>query len=125
MKSNNEKVKEFMEICGQDLPSTPQFPSDDVIELRLKLIVEELNEVGKALDAKDIKNVAQELSDLLYVVYGTGLAFGIDLDACLNEVHESNMTKPDPEKGIIRRDDGKILKGINYRKPDMGKVLGL
>lgn len=121
--TNFERVKQFMETFGQEVKSSPEFPDQKTQELRVELIKEELRELQEAIDAKDIVEVADALTDILYVVYGAGAAFGIDLDACFEEVHESNMSKLMPDGTVKRREDGKVMKGPNYFSPDLKKVL--
>ena len=125
MTTNFDKVKEFMEVFGQEVFTKPKFPDEETMELRYELINEELHEFGDAMfDAKgSIVDVADALSDLLYVVYGAGHAFGIDLDKCFEEVHNSNMSKLDENGKPIYREDGKILKGSNFREPDLKGVM--
>jgi predicted HAD superfamily Cof-like phosphohydrolase len=117
--TNFMKVKEFMDTFGQEVKSNPEFAGDDVAGLRHELIREELEELLEAIDQQDMVEIADALTDLLYVVYGAGHSFGIDLDACFDHVHDSNMSKLDAEGNPIYRDDGKILKGPNYWEPDM------
>ena len=124
-KTNFERVKQFMETFGQEVKSSPEFPDQRTQELRVELIKEELRELQEAIDAKDIVEVADALTDILYVVYGAGAAFGIDLDACFEEVHESNMSKLMPDGTVKYREDGKIMKGPNYFTPDLKKVLDI
>lgn len=121
--TNFEKVKEFMEKFGQEVRSSPELPDDDVLELRYQLIKEELSELDTAMWQNDLIEVADALTDLLYVVYGAGLAFGIDLDKCFEEVHDSNMSKLGADGKPIYREDGKILKGPNFREPDLKRVI--
>jgi predicted HAD superfamily Cof-like phosphohydrolase len=123
--SNFDRVVDFMKTFGQEVKSSPEFPSKDVQNLRVELIAEELEELTEAIVARDIVEVADALTDLLYVIYGAGAAFGIDLDACFQEVHASNMSKLMPDATILRREDGKILKGPNYFVPDLKKVLDI
>jgi predicted HAD superfamily Cof-like phosphohydrolase len=115
------KVAEFMNAFGQDVETEPQWTS--VSELRYELIREELAELREGLDKRDIVEVADALTDLLYVVYGAGHSFGINLDKCFKEVHNSNMSKLDEDGKPIYREDGKVLKSKNYRPPDLRKVL--
>jgi len=123
--SNFDRVVEFMKTFGQEVKTSPEFPSEDITGLRRDLIIEELTELQEAVDAKDIVEVADALTDLLYVIYGAGAAFGIDLDACFQEVHASNMSKLMPDGTVLRREDGKILKSPNYFVPDLKKVLDI
>ena len=123
--SNFDRVVTFMETFGQEVKSSPEFPSEEITDLRLNLIDEEYIELQQAVNAHDIVEVADALTDLLYVIYGTGAAFGIDLDACFQEVHASNMSKLLSDGSVLRREDGKILKGPNYFVPDLKKVLDI
>lgn len=123
--TNFDRVKQFMDTFGQEVKSSPEFPDQKTQELRVELIREELTELQEAIDANDIVEVADALTDLLYVVYGAGLAFGIDLDACFEEVHDSNMSKLMPDGTVKRREDGKVLKGPNFFQPDLKKVLDI
>lgn len=121
--TNFEKVKLFMQTFGQDVKFRPEFPDLDTQALRYDLIKEELDELYEAMAKKDIVEVADALSDLLYVVYGAGHAFGIDLDACFEEVQQSNMSKLGEDGNPIYREDGKVLKGPNFFEPNLKKVL--
>lgn len=123
MKTNFEKVEEFHRTYGQEVLVTPQFPDKKIQELRAFLIAEELEELVDAINKKDIVEVADALTDLLYVVYGAGHAFGIDLDETFAEVHRSNMSKLGEDGKPIRREDGKVLKGPNYTPPDLKSIL--
>ena len=114
-----------MKTFGQEVKSSPEFATEDILQLRGELIVEELTELRDAVDANDIVAVADALTDLLYVIYGAGAALGIDLDACFKEVHSSNMSKLMPDGTVLRREDGKVLKGPNYFVPDLKKVLDI
>ena len=116
--SNFDKVGQFMSIFGQKVLTTPQLPGTDLAVLRLDLIEEEVEELGDGIDRDNMLEIADALTDILYVVYGAGHAFGIDLDACFNEVHRSNMTKLHKGKPIYR-EDGKILKGEGYEEPNL------
>jgi predicted HAD superfamily Cof-like phosphohydrolase len=119
---NFEKVREFMETFGQEVLIIPQLPDKKVRELRKYLIAEELDELAVAIEDEDLTEIADALTDLLYVVYGAGHAFGIDLNKCFDEVHRSNMSKLEDGK-VILRDDGKVLKGKDYFGPNLDKVL--
>ena len=119
--SNFEKVAEFMNAFGQAVETSPGWTS--VSELRYDLIDEELKELRQALDERNLVEVADALTDLLYVVYGAGHSFGIPLDKCFEEVHNSNMSKLGADGKPIYREDGKVLKGPNYWKPDLKKVI--
>jgi len=121
--TNFEMVKEFMRTFGQEVKETPEFPDQPTIDLRRKLIDEEVLELKEGILLRDIENVAKELTDILVIVYGAGADFGIDLDACFKEVHASNMSKLGKDGKPIYREDGKVLKGPNYVQADMKKVL--
>ena len=121
--SNFESVKKFMETFGQEIKEKASFPNDKITSLRYDLIKEELNEFKEAMDKKDIKEVADALTDILYVTYGAGHAFGIDLDKCFEEVQNSNMSKLGKDGKPIYNENGKVMKGPNYFKPNLGKYL--
>lgn len=121
--SNFDKVGTFMKTFGQDVKTKPEFPDVDTVALRYDLIKEELQELFEAMGEKDIVEVADALTDILYVTYGAGHAFGIDLDACFDEVQRSNMSKLGEDGKPIYREDGKILKGPNYSEPDLTKFV--
>ena len=121
--TNFQKVKYFMETFGQEVKSSPSFSSSKINELRYNLIKEELDEFKKALDNNDLLEVADALTDILYVTYGAGHAFGIDLDACFQEVQNSNMSKLGKNGKPIFNDQGKVMKGPNYFKPDLSKYI--
>ncbi len=123
--SNFEKVKKFMQKFGQDVKTKPSFPNDKIINLRYNLIKEELSELDTAIKERDILEIADALTDILYVTYGAGHAFGIDLDKCFNEVQSSNMSKLDENGNAIYHTSGKVKKGPNYFKPNLKKILGL
>ena len=118
-----ESVKKFMKTFGQEVKEKAEFPTDKITSLRYDLIREELEELKEAMDNKDIKEVADALTDILYVTYGAGHAFGINLDKCFNEVQNSNMSKLDNNGKPIYNDDGKVMKGPNYFKPDLSKFV--
>ena len=120
MVSNFERVREFMTTFGQEVKTSPEFPSEDIQKLRDELIHEEFNEF---LAADNLVDVADALTDLLVVIYGAGHAYGIDLDECFKEVHRSNMSKLGEDGKPIYREDGKVLKGPNYSKPNLEAVL--
>lgn len=120
-----EMVREFHEAFGVPIRDTPGFPEPLVAELRESLIAEEYRELRDAADARDLEEVADALADLTYVIYGTALAYGIDLDAVLAEVHRSNMSKLGADGKPIYRDDGKVLKGPGFFRPDIAAVLGV
>ena len=119
--TNFQKVKNFMETFGQEVKSKPSLSSDKINMLRYNLIKEELDEFKQALDNNDLLEVADALTDILYVTYGAGHAFGIDLDACFVEVQNSNMSKLGLDGKPIFNDQGKVMKGPNYFKPDLSK----
>ena len=121
--TNFQKVKTFMQTFGQEVKSKPSFSSDKINELRYNLIREELDELKQAINNKDILEVADALTDILYVTYGAGHAFGIDLDKCFDEVQNSNMSKLDENGRPIYNDSGKVMKGPNYFKPDLSKFI--
>ena len=121
--SNFEKVKKFMETFGQEVKNSPSFPKDNVIKLRYALIEEELSELKLAIETKNIIEVADALTDILYVTYGAGHSFGIDLDKCFQEVQNSNMSKLDENGKPIYNDSGKVMKSKNYFKPDLSKFV--
>ena len=121
--TNFENVKKFMQIFGQEVRSKASFPSDKIINLRLDLIREELLELEEAIEKKDIKEVADALTDILYVTYGAGHAFGINLDKCFEEVQNSNMSKLGSDGKPIYNEKGKVMKGPDYFKPDLSKFL--
>ena len=121
--SNFNKVKTFMETFGQEVKNKPSFSSEKINDLRYELIREELDEFKEALKNKDILEVADALTDILYVTYGAGHAFGIDLDKCFEEVQKSNMSKLDKNNKPIYNESGKVLKGPNYFKPDLTKFV--
>jgi len=121
--TNFELVEDFMLAFGQRVATTPQLVDRAVAELRVSLIEEELDELREAVADNDLVGIADALTDILYVTYGAGLAYGIDLDECFLEVHESNMSKLGEDGKPIYREDGKVLKGPNYFEPDLGAVL--
>ena len=121
--TNFLKVKKFMETFGQEVKSSPSFSSEKINKLRYNLIKEELDEFKQALDNDDLLEVADALTDILYVTYGAGHAFGIDLDACFQEVQNSNMSKLGENGKPIFNDQGKVMKGPNYFKPDLSKYI--
>lgn len=123
--TNFELVGDFMEAMDQEVLIYPVFPEEHIQKLRLDLIEEELDELHLGVDNIDIIEVADALTDLLYVVYGAGHAFGIDLDECFQEVHESNMSKLGEEGRAIKREDGKVLKPDTYFPPDLKSVLSV
>ena len=123
--SNFFKVKEFMQKFKQEVKSKPSFPDDNIIKLRINLIKEELLELEEALNEKNIEETADALTDILYVTYGAGHAFGIDLDKCFDEVQKSNMSKLDKFGNPIYDNQGKVMKGPLYFKPNFKKILNI
>ena len=123
--SNFFKVKKFMQKFKQEVKSKPSFPDENIIKLRINLIKEELLELEEALNEKNIEDTADALTDILYVTYGAGHAFGIDLDKCFDEVQKSNMSKLDKFGNPIYNDQGKVMKGPLYFKPNFKKILNI
>ena len=121
--TNFEKVGKFMKTFGQDVKTSSGLSSEKINLLRIKLIEEELSELKKAMNEKNLIEVADALTDILYVTYGAGHAFGINLDNCFNEVQNSNMSKLGPDGKPIYNDAGKVMKGPNYYKPDLSKFI--
>ena len=121
--TNFQKVKIFMETFGQEVKSQPSFSSEKINNLRYNLIKEELDELKKAMDNKDLLEVADALTDILYVTYGAGIAFGINLDKCFDQVQKSNMSKLGKDGKPIYNQAGKVMKGPNYFKPDLSKFV--
>ncbi len=121
--SNFSKVGVFMKTFGQDVKNKPSFSTDKINKLRIDLIKEELDELIGAMKNKDLLEVADALTDILYVTYGAGHAFGIDLDKCFDEVQNSNMSKLDENGKPIYNDSGKVMKGPNYFKPNLSKIV--
>ena len=121
--TNFDKVGTFMKTFGQEVKSKPSFSTDKINKLRLDLIKEELAELTEAMNNKDLLEVADALTDILYVTYGAGHAFGIDLDKCFDEVQNSNMSKLDENGKPIYNEAGKVMKGPNYFKPDLSKFV--
>ena len=121
--SNFSKVGIFMKTFGQEVKDKPSFSSDKINKLRIDLIKEELEELTGAMKNKDLLEVADALTDILYVTYGAGHAFGINLDDCFEEVQNSNMSKLDAAGEPIYNDVGKVMKGPNYFKPDLSKFI--
>ena len=117
--SNFEDVKTFMKTFGQMVRTKPQFPDEKTMHLRFDLIREELNELEQAMKSKDLKEVADALTDILYVTYGAGYAYGIDLDKCFEEVQRANMSKLGEDGKPIYNDRGKVMKGPNYLAPNL------
>ena len=121
--TNFNKVGTFMKTFGQEVKTNPSFSTDKINKLRIDLIREELNELSEAMKNKDLLEVADALTDILYVTYGAGHAFGINLDKCFEEVQNSNMSKLDENGKPIYNESGKVMKGPNYFKPDLSKFL--
>ena len=121
--SNFNKVGTFMKTFGQEVKTKPSFSTDKINKLRIDLIKEEIEELIVAMNNKDLLEVADALTDILYVTYGAGHAFGIDLDKCFEEVQNSNMSKLDENGNPIYNDSGKVMKGPNYFKPDLSKFV--
>ena len=121
--TNFEKVKIFMETFGQEVKKNSSLSTEKINDLRISLINEEFEELKKAIKDKDIKEVADALTDILYVTYGAGHAFGIDLDKCFEEVQNSNMSKLGENGKPIYNESGKVMKGPNYFKPDLSKYV--
>ena len=121
--SNFSKVGIFMKVFGQEVKDKPAFSTDKINKLRIDLIKEELDELIEAMKNNDLLEVADALTDILYVTYGAGHAFGIDLDKCFEEVQNSNMSKLDENGKPIYNDSGKVMKGPNYFKPDLSKFV--
>ena len=121
--SNFSKVGIFMKTFGQEVKENPSFSTDKINKLRIDLIKEELEELTEAMKNKDLLEVADALTDILYVTYGAGHAFGINLDKCFEEVQNSNMSKLDENQKPIYNDAGKVMKGPNYFKPDLTKFV--
>tara|TARA_B100000941_G_scaffold281427_1_gene248847 strand:+ start:494 stop:865 length:372 start_codon:yes stop_codon:yes gene_type:complete len=121
--SNFESVKKFMLTFGQEVKEKAEFPNEKITSLRYELIKEELQEFKEAIEKQDIKEVADALTDILYVTYGAGHAFGIDLDKCFQEVQNSNMSKLDINGKPIYNEKGKVMKGPNYFKPNLQKFV--
>ena len=121
--TNANKVKQFMEAFGQEVKDKPEWPDEDTVNLRVDLIEEEYDELKQAVYSHDgtMTDVADALSDILYVVYGMAHSFGIDIDECFREVHVSNMSKLDENGKPIYREDGKVIKGPNYKPPNLGQ----
>ena len=121
--TNANKLKLFMESFGQEVKTKPEFPSDDILKLRTDLIDEEVKELWDACDARDLVEIADALTDILYVTYGMAHALGIPIDECFAEVQASNMSKLGEDGKPIYREDGKVMKGPSYFKPDLKNVL--
>ena len=117
--SNFKDVKTFMETFGQMVKTKPQFPDEKTMQLRYELIKEELKELEQAMKTKNLKEVADALTDILYVTYGAGFAYGINLDKCFKEVQRANMSKLGKDGKPIFNEKGKVMKGPNYREPNL------
>ena len=121
--TNFENVRKFMKTFGQEIKEKASFPNDKITSLRYDLIKEELDELKEAIDNRDLKEVADALTDILYVTYGAGHAFGINLDKCFEEVQNSNMSKLGSDGKPIYNENGKVMKGPNYFKPNLTKFV--
>lgn len=121
--SNFNDVKNFMKTYGQEIKDKSEFPNEKIVKLRVDLIQEELDELREAIKQNDIIEVADALTDILYVTYGAGHSFGIDLDKCFSEVQRSNMSKLDNKGKPIFNENGKVMKGPNYFQPNLKKYL--
>ena len=121
--SNFNKVKSFMNTYGQEVKETATFPENKIVQLRINLIEEELNELKEAVKNNDIVEVADALTDILYVTYGAGHSFGVDLDKCFDEVQRSNMSKLGVDGKPIYNESGKVMKGPDYFAPDLKKII--
>ena len=121
--SNFESVRKFMETFGQEIKEKAEFPNNKITNLRYDLIKEELNELKVAIENRDIKEVADALTDILYVTYGAGHAFGINLDKCFEEVQSSNISKLGKDGKPIYNEKGKVMKGPNYFEPNLSKFV--
>ena len=117
--SNFENVKKFMKTFGQRVINKPKFPDEKTMQLRFDLIKEELNELEQAMKTKNLKEIADALTDILYVTYGAGYAYGINLDKCFQEVQRANMSKLGKDGKPIYNDKGKVMKGPNYSEPNL------
>ena len=123
--SNFIKVKTFMNTYGQDVKEKAEFPENKIVQLRIDLIEEELNELKEAIKNNDIVEVADALTDILYVTYGAGHSFGVNLDECFDEVQRSNMSKLGEDGKPIYNENGKVMKGPNYFAPNLKKIVNL
>ena len=121
--SNFEDVKNFMITFGQEVKGKPKFPNDKIKQLRYELIKEELDELEKAMKTNNLKEIADALTDILYVTYGAGHAYGIDLDKCFTEVQRSNMSKLGKDGKPIYNEKGKVMKGPDFFEPDLKKFI--
>ena len=121
--SNFEDVKTFMETFGQMVRTKPQFPDEETMQLRYDLIKEELNELEQAMKTKNLNEIADALTDILYVTYGAGYAYGINLDKCFKEVQRANMSKLGRDGKPIYNEKGKVMKGPNYLEPNLKQFI--
>tara|TARA_B100000029_G_scaffold234876_1_gene232098 strand:- start:6274 stop:6645 length:372 start_codon:yes stop_codon:yes gene_type:complete len=121
--TNFDDVKKFMKVFGQQVKTKPQFPDEKTMQLRFDLIKEELNELEQAMKTKNLKEIADALTDILYVTYGAGCAYGIDLDKCFKEVQRANMSKLGKDGKPIYNEKGKVMKGPNYSEPNLKKFV--
>ena len=121
--TNFEKVGLFMKTFGQEVKTNPSLSSDKINKLRIDLIEEELEELKEAINKKDLKETVDALTDILYVAYGAGHAFGVNLDKCFEEVQNSNMSKLGEDGKPIYNENGKVMKGPNYFKPNLNQFL--
>ena len=121
--TNFTDVKTFMKTFGQKIPAKPQFPEKKTMQLRYDLIKEELDELEQAMNTNNLKEIADALTDILYVTYGAGCAYGIDLDQCFKEVQKSNMSKLGADGKPIYNEKGKVMKGPNYFEPNLKKFV--
>ena len=121
--SNFEEVRKFMETFGQRVTTKPQFPDEKTMQLRFDLIKEELDELEEAMKTRNLKEIADALTDILYVTYGAGFAYGINLDKCFKEVQRANMSKLGKDGKPLYNEKGKVMKGPNYSPPDLKKFI--
>ena len=121
--SNFDDVKTFMQTFGQEVKIKAEFPEEKIVKLRYHLIKEELNELQNAIKTKDLKEIADALTDILYVTYGAGHAYGIDLDKCFKEVQKSNMSKLGKDGKPIYNEKGKVMKGSKYFEPNLKQFI--
>ena len=121
--SNFDDVKTFMQTFGQEIKIKAKFPEEKIVKLRYNLIKEELNELQNAIETKDLKEIADALTDILYVTYGAGHAYGIDLDKCFKEVQKSNMSKLGKDGKPIYNEKGKVMKGPKYFEPNLRQFI--
>lgn len=123
--TNNEMVRQFQEIFGANIGNKVELPNEEERTLRIKLLKEEFDEYLEGENNNDIVEIADALGDMMYIIYGTAISYGIPLDDIFKEIHDSNMSKLDENGNPIRREDGKILKGESYFKPDIKRILGM